>query len=171
MQGVPVLIALGSNVGDSVGTLRAAVLRLGEEIQIERVSAFVRSAPMYVTDQPAFVNGVLSGETELGPLALLLLLKRIEQEFGRQVRVRNGPRELDLDIIAYGALHLESSLLQVPHPRLAERRFVLQPLAEIAPDAHLPGLPSVLSMLAATEDQALSVQPIRDAALSISGSG
>jgi len=167
MLGAPVLIALGSNVGDSVGTLGAVVLRLGEEIQIERVSAFVRSAPMYMADQPEFVNAVLSGETELGPLALLSLLKRIEQEFGRQARARNGPRELDLDIIAYGSLMLRSGSLEIPHPRLAERRFVLQPLAEIAPGVRLPGLPPVLSMLAATEDQGLSVQPIRNAALSI----
>ena len=167
MRAVPIFIALGSNLGDSVAILRAAVGRVGEEIRVNKVSTFVRSAPMYVTDQSPFVNGVLSGETTLGPMALLAFLKQVEAVFGRQVRVRNGPRELDLDIVAYGALQLRSSQLQVPHPRLAERRFVLQPLAEIAPEVRLPGLPSVLSMLAATEDQALSVQPISDAALSI----
>jgi len=75
--------------------------------------------------------------------------------------------DIDLDLVAYGALTLRSGGLQVPHPRLAERRFVLQPLAEISPDAALPGLPPVLAMLAATEAQVASVQPISDAALSI----
>ncbi|MHB8637668.1 MAG: 2-amino-4-hydroxy-6-hydroxymethyldihydropteridine diphosphokinase [Fimbriimonadaceae bacterium] len=167
MPGVPVLIALGSNIGDSVGTVRAAAARLKGELAVARVSKLVRSKPMYVADQPAFVNAVVSGETELGPFALLALLKRIEREFGRQARVRNGPRELDMDILAYGALTLRSDVLELPHPRLPERRFVLQPLAEVAPDASLPGLPPVLLMLAATEDQAANVQPISDAALSI----
>jgi 2-amino-4-hydroxy-6-hydroxymethyldihydropteridine diphosphokinase len=167
MSSVPILIALGSNVGDSVGVLTGAIGRLRQEIDVEKVSTFVQSAPMYFTDQPPFVNAVLAGKTELGPLALLSCLKRVELEFGRQERVRNGPRELDLDILGYGELTLRSDFLQIPHPRLAERRFVLQPLAEIAPEARLPGLPPILTMLAATEAQAQSVQPISDAALSI----
>jgi 2-amino-4-hydroxy-6-hydroxymethyldihydropteridine diphosphokinase len=147
--------------------LRVAVERLAPAIRVHRVSTLVRSAPMYVCDQPAFVNAVLSGDTKLGPFELLSLLKRVEQELGRRERVRNGPRELDMDFLGYGVLSLKSASLVIPHPRIAERRFVLAPLAEIAPEAVLPGLPSVLSMLAATEDQAANVQPISDAALSI----
>jgi 7,8-dihydro-6-hydroxymethylpterin-pyrophosphokinase len=100
-------------------------------------------------------------------MALLGSLKQIEKEMGRQLRERNGPREIDLDILSYGVLRLQSDQLVIPHPRLRERRFVLQPLSEIAPNAILPGLPAVLEMLMATEDQASNVQPISDAALSI----
>src|SRR5579872_1293606 len=163
----PVLIGLGSNLGNSVATLRAAIEQMRAFVHVEAVSTFVRSEPMYVTDQPPFVNAVLAGHTELGPLALLRELKRIERDLGRQERTRNGPRELDLDILGYGALALRSHVLQIPHPRLAERSFVLQPLAEVAPEAKLPGVPPVPELLAATEDQAANVHPISDAALSI----
>lgn len=171
MSPVPVIIAFGSNVGDSVAILQRGVDRLSESIQLRCVSALVRSAPMYITDQPAFVNGVVSAETDLGPLALLALLKSTEVGLGRRHRERNGPREIDLDIIAYGSLALRSPYLEIPHPRLAERRFVLLPLAEIAADVVLPGLPPVVSLLSATEHQARSVQPISDAALSIPSPG
>lgn len=171
MSAVPVYIAFGSNVGDSPATLQAALGQLSHSVLVTGVSTLVRSDAMYITDQPPFVNGALAGTTELGPLALLSVLKSIERSLGRQERVKNGPRELDLDIIGYGSLSLTSPLLQIPHPRLSERRFVLQPLAELAPGLVLPGLPPVHSMLAATEDQSASVQPINDAALSIPSSG
>jgi 2-amino-4-hydroxy-6-hydroxymethyldihydropteridine diphosphokinase len=162
-----VLIALGSNVGDSVATLRRAVERLGQVVDVHRVSSFYRTEPMYVVDQPPFVNGAVLASAGQGPLGLLSELKRIEAELGRQARVQNGPREIDLDLIAYGSLILRSARVAVPHPRLGERRFVLAPVAEIAPDFVIPGLPPLPDLLKSTESQAASVLQGEDAALSI----
>ncbi len=103
MDRVKILIALGSNIGDSVATLNASIETIGERVEIEKVSTFVQSAPMYELNQPPFVNAALKGETDLGPLALLAFLKQIEHQLGRQQRQPNGPRELDIDIIAYGS--------------------------------------------------------------------
>lgn len=167
----PVLVALGSNIGDSIATMHAAIQRLGAFIEIKRVSSFYRTAPMYVVDQPDFINGALSGNTSLGPLALLDRLKVVERSLGRQGGDVNGPREVDLDLIAYGSVSLISPRIKIPHPKLTERRFVLAPLAEIAPEVHIPGLDPIPILLAATEDQAGSVQLIKNAALSVSSPG
>lgn len=166
----PILIAFGSNVGDAVGSIQKALDLLGEFVRLEAVSRPVVSAPMYVVDQPSFVNAAAAGETDLGPLALVRRFKDVEQELGRVVRTRNGPREIDIDLIAYGALSYRfGSEVEVPHPRLGERRFVLQPLAEIAPDFAIPGMGTPQELLQRTIDQENFVQSMEDATFSIPG--
>ncbi len=134
----PVLVAFGSNLGNRAELLRRGVELVSKSVRIFRCSSLYETAPMYVEDQPSYLNGALSGFTELGPLALLAQLKRIEVEVGRRPRVRNGPRELDLDLIAYGVLELRSTVLRLPHSGLRGRRFVLEPLAEIDADSFVP---------------------------------
>lgn len=165
----PVAIGLGSNVGDSLGHLREAVLILRERIAVAAVSGVFRTAPMYVEDQPAFLNAALVGETQLGPRSLLQLLKSIECEIGRRARQRYGPREIDLDLIAYGSLAYAfeggEKPLVLPHPKTIERRFVLMPLSEIAPELKLVGLGTVAELLGQTKSQAGDVERLDDAQL------
>jgi 2-amino-4-hydroxy-6-hydroxymethyldihydropteridine diphosphokinase len=123
---------------------------------------------MYVTNQPDFLNAVVLGESHLGPLPLLQQLKGLEQELGRHVRKRYGPREIDLDLIAYGSvLYRLEGRLEVPHPRVAERRFVLAPLAELDPERYLPGIGRVASLLKSTIGEPADVVRLTDAVLSI----
>jgi len=144
---VNAVIAFGSNLGDRESRIYEAAQKLG----ITKMSSLIETDPMYVLDQPPFINAVGILETDLGPLALLGLLKETEIAVGRLPRERYGPREIDLDLIAYGALQLKSSYggsvkLHVPHPRLAERRFVIDPLVELAPDFILPGIGPVRNL-------------------------
>lgn len=135
-------------MGDRRAHIEAAVARLREVISDLRVSTLIETDPMYVTDQPVYLNGAAIGFTDLGPLALLARLKAIEVEVGRTPSVRYGPREIDLDLLAYGRVAFRSpGRLEVPHPRTPERRFVLEPLAELDPPLHLPGLGPVASLL------------------------
>jgi 2-amino-4-hydroxy-6-hydroxymethyldihydropteridine diphosphokinase len=169
---VKVWIALGSNVGDRLVHLQQAVTLLVKRVRIEKVSPLYESAPMYVTDQPAFLNGALKAETELSPRELLNLLKDIEAEVGRQTRKRYGPREVDLDLIAYGSLqyrygYLQKQVLELPHPKTEERRFVLQPLVDLDPSLELPGLGNVSALLEQTCDQAPDLVLREDAVLSL----
>jgi len=165
----PVAIALGSNMGDSLGLMREAVQMLRAFVDVERVSHPYRTAPMYVEDQPPFLNGALIGNTDLGPRSLLLKLKEIENEIGRQTRARYGPREIDLDLIAYGSLRYSfagsEKPLTLPHPKTAERRFVIEPLFEIAPELRLPGLGKIADLIRETKDQAEDVVRLSDAQL------
>jgi 2-amino-4-hydroxy-6-hydroxymethyldihydropteridine diphosphokinase len=167
-----VVIALGSNVGDCLGNLREATTLLSASIQVTAVSPVYETAPMYVEDQPPFLNAALTGRTPLSPMALLRELKRLESEIGRKRRVVNGPREIDLDLIAYGRLaytYYEGKQLRlvVPHPRVGDRRFVLQPLADIAPDYLLPGIGTVHTLLDQTEQQRKSVKKLKHALLPV----
>ncbi|HRI43909.1 MAG TPA: 2-amino-4-hydroxy-6-hydroxymethyldihydropteridine diphosphokinase [Fimbriimonadaceae bacterium] len=174
---VRVAIAFGSNMGDRVRHLAEAMAELGPLFGASRprISPVYETAPMYVVDQPAFLNGVMLAETSLSPRALLAALKGIENRVGRLARDRNGPREIDLDLVAYGSavysFYADDSAahpsLRVPHPRLAERRFVLQPLHDLNPGFVLPGLPPLKVLLAQTEDQRASVLLYEDAALSL----
>ncbi len=161
-------IALGSNL-DAVQHVRQAISLLNEHFHLLAASSLYSTTPMYLEDQPDFVNAAALIETGLGPIALLRRLKQIEGEMGRRQRERNGPREIDLDIIAYGSLKLDSDgyEIQIPHPRVAERRFVLEPLAEIAPDLSLPRIGIVESLLAAHEVQSQSLRRLSDADLPI----
>ena len=134
-----VYLALGSNLGERAANLRAAVARLSDQVVVERVSSLYETEPAYVLDQPRFLNAALRGRTALAPLELLALLKRIERELGRVGGVRFGPRAIDLDILVYDDVALATDALTIPHPRMAERPFVLVPLAEIAPDLRPPG--------------------------------
>jgi 2-amino-4-hydroxy-6-hydroxymethyldihydropteridine diphosphokinase len=131
---VQVAIALGSNVGDRRAHLEHACRRLAAILTAMRVSTFIETEPEGVRPQPRFLNGAVTGATALGAHALLDTLLAIEAERGRARPHRGAPRTLDLDLILYGDRIVEEANLQVPHPRFRERRFVLAPLAEIAPD-------------------------------------
>ena len=137
-----VFIGFGSNVGDSERTCLEAVRALDRRagIRVLAVSSLYRTEPVGMTEQNWFINGVARCGTDLAPLDLLGAVLEIEKEFGRVRRERWGPRTLDLDILLYGERLLDEPLLRVPHPLLHERRFVLVPLAEIAPDLVHPRL-------------------------------
>lgn len=125
-------LALGSNLGDRRDQLRAAIVGLGARgAPVVRASSLYESAPMYVLDQPAFLNAVVEAETDLSPEELLSAAKAIERELGRQPRVRNGPRELDIDVLLYGDERRDTPELALPHPRMHERPFVVVPLGEL----------------------------------------
>ena len=133
---VDVVLALGSNVGDKAGALRGALAALGDEpgIALGAVSRFYRTPPWGKTDQDWFVNACALARTDLTPEALLDRVKAIETALGRTPTERWGPRVIDIDLIAYGDVTLETERLRLPHPELFNRAFVLVPLAEIAPE-------------------------------------
>ncbi len=147
------VIALGSNLGDRTGNLRAA-LRLMEErgVAVGRTSSIWETAPV-PEDQPAYLNAVARIETSLEPSELLATLKEIEHELGRRPGRRWGPRPIDLDILFYGEGRVATQELEVPHPRIAERAFVLAPLAEVVSNA-LPVLGKTAVELLEGVDQA-----------------
>lgn len=132
-----VIIGLGSNVGDRLRYLRSAATELESVLSQVRRSSVFESAPMYDQDQDVFLNAVCVGITNVGPLRLLAVLKGIEVKLGRVERRRNGPREIDLDLLDYGGIVLRSQRLCLPHRGLAERRFVIEPLLELIPDFEL----------------------------------
>jgi 2-amino-4-hydroxy-6-hydroxymethyldihydropteridine diphosphokinase len=134
-------IALGSNLRDPAAQVRAGfeALAMLPDTRLAAVSSLYLTAPVGHLDQPDFVNAVALVETALGPRALLDELLAIERQFGRVRDVPNGPRTLDLDILLYGEVVHDDEVLTLPHPRMHERAFVLVPLAEIAPDAMIPG--------------------------------
>ena len=135
-----VYIALGSNLGDRTENLSQARERLASpELRLVLASSIYETAPRDVEDQPWFLNQVIECETDLFPRQLLARLQKIERDMGRKRRIAKGPREIDLDILFYGDAVVKSPELEIPHPRLAERRFVLEPLAEIAPEKKHPG--------------------------------
>ena len=148
MKSATVYIALGSNLGDRRANLIEAISQLRQHVHVEQTSSIYETEPAYKTDQPRFYNMVLRGTTTLAPHELLRFLKRIERRLGRAYTVRYGPRPIDLDILLYDDLQLEDPELTIPHPRIAERAFVLQPLAEIAPDLVIPGFQEPVSVLA-----------------------
>ena len=142
---------LGANLGDREGTIRRAVELLGATagIEVVAVSTLRESDPVGYADQPRFLNGAAALVTELGPQALLDRLLEVERELGR-VRgegPRFGPRTIDLDLLLYGDEVVEEPGLVVPHPRLAERRFVLEPLHELDPGLTLPDGQRVAELL------------------------
>jgi 2-amino-4-hydroxy-6-hydroxymethyldihydropteridine diphosphokinase len=138
---VLVYVGLGSNLGDREATLRAAVAALESTpgIEVVAVSSFRETAPVGLLDQPDFLNGVLALETDLGARELLDALLAVERRLGR-VRgpERYGPRTIDLDLLLYGAEEIDEPGLTVPHPRLPERAFVLEPLHELDPALQIP---------------------------------
>ncbi len=151
-------LSLGSNLGDRVAHIEDALARLAEAgVAIRRRSSLYETQPVGTSAQRWFVNCVVEVETERMPLALLHLLKRIERELGRNPSAGSQPaaRSIDIDILAVGQLVASSPELTLPHPRMAERRFVLQPLRELAPDWRHPVTRlSVAEMLAALRDLA-----------------
>jgi 2-amino-4-hydroxy-6-hydroxymethyldihydropteridine diphosphokinase len=131
----PVAIALGSNLGDRAAHLAFAIAELSRYLDDLRISRLIETAPIGVPgDQPSFLNAAAVGTTALRPAALLGELLAIERRRGRERPYPNAPRTLDLDLILYGQEIVTGEGLEVPHPRFRERRFVLEPLAEIAPE-------------------------------------
>ena len=129
-----VYIALGTNLGDRLANLRGAIEAMPPEVRVLAESHVYETPPWGYEDQPAFLNMVLKAETSLEPETLLKYLKQIEVELGREQNFRWGPRLIDLDILFYDDLVIDSPPLVIPHPRLHERAFVLVPLADVAPD-------------------------------------
>jgi 2-amino-4-hydroxy-6-hydroxymethyldihydropteridine diphosphokinase len=147
-------IGLGSNLGDREATIRAALERLAAspEIAIEAVSSLRETDPVGYVDQPRFLNGAAALRTELAPRALLERLQEAERELGRdRSGPRFGPRTIDLDLLLYGSEQIHENGLEIPHPRLAERRFVLEPLAELDGALEVPGRGTVQALLASLD--------------------
>jgi len=133
-----VYLSLGSNLGDREANLRTAIEKLGEFGNIAAVSSFYETEPVEVTAQPWFVNCAVKLDTEKMPRQLISAILALEQSMGRQRKQQKGPRTIDIDILLFGSSVIDIPSLTVPHPHLHERRFVLEPLAEIAPDVRHP---------------------------------
>ena len=148
-------LSLGSNLGDRAKNLCEAIAAMRNAgITVTRISSTYETEPVDYLDQPWFLNIAVEAETELVPAALLETLRGIETRMGSKKRIAKGPRRIDMDILLYADEVINTPELQVPHPRMHLRRFVLEPLAEIAPNAHHPnsGL-SVSEMLDQTSDK------------------
>jgi 2-amino-4-hydroxy-6-hydroxymethyldihydropteridine diphosphokinase len=161
---ITVYIALGTNVGEREANLLQALRLLPESgVHIRRVSSIYETEPVDYLDQEWFLNAVLEGETELDALDLLSALRVIEARMGSKKAFAKGPRKIDLDILLYGNETIDTPELQVPHPRMLERKFVLIPLAEIAPNLRHPSWKSgVAHLLAASADHS-AVKKFHDA--------
>jgi 2-amino-4-hydroxy-6-hydroxymethyldihydropteridine diphosphokinase len=142
-------LGLGTNLGDRPANLRAAIAALGAIGTIAACSQVWETAPLYVTDQPSFLNMAVALETGLSPLDLLLRLKAMEDGLGRIASVRYGPRLIDIDILLHGDVVMESDILTLPHARLHERHFALSPLDEIADTVIHPVLRATIGELLA----------------------
>ena len=138
-------VGVGANLGDREATIRAAISALPGVVA---VSALRETEPVGVVDQPPFLNGAVALETELASGELLDALLAIERELGRERRERWGPRTIDLDLLLYGDETIDEPGLTVPHPRLHERRFALEPLLELDPRLEIPGRGKVGDLLA-----------------------
>src|SRR5258708_22413777 len=134
-----IYLSLGANLGDREANLRAAIAALGDAgVRVRRASSLYETEPVDFLEQPWFLNCAVEGETELKPLELLRALREIEAKMGSKKLVAKGPRLIDMDILLYGEEKIDTPELQMPHPRMHLRRFVLVPLAEIAPELRHP---------------------------------
>jgi 2-amino-4-hydroxy-6-hydroxymethyldihydropteridine diphosphokinase len=147
-----IFLALGSNMGDRQANLETAIQSLGPKIRVLKRSSIYETPPWGFIDQPAFLNMVIEAETSLSPEKLLKFIKTLEIDLGRKASFRNGPRLIDLDILFFDQLILNMPGLNIPHPRLHERGFVLAPLVEIAPDFNHPILKIKMRELLANAD-------------------
>jgi 2-amino-4-hydroxy-6-hydroxymethyldihydropteridine diphosphokinase len=153
-----VYLALGTNLGDRLANLHAALHALAPEVRVRAESRVYETPPWGFTDQPAFLNMAVKAETSLDPASLLKRLKQIEVEVGREPSFRYGPRRIDLDILFYDDLALKTETLTIPHPRLHERAFVLVPLVDLAPGLIHPVLgKSVADLLSALDQSGIEL--------------
>jgi 2-amino-4-hydroxy-6-hydroxymethyldihydropteridine diphosphokinase len=145
-------VAVGSNLGDREQTIRAALAELAaaDGVEVVAVSTLIETDPVGFLDQPRFLNGAVAIDTSLSPRALLELLLTVERRFGREREgvPANGPRTLDLDLLLVESAEIDEPGLRIPHPRLHERRFVLEPLAELDSSLEVPGKGDVQALLA-----------------------
>jgi 2-amino-4-hydroxy-6-hydroxymethyldihydropteridine diphosphokinase len=150
-----VYLSLGSNIGDRERNLRAAIASLADaNVRVTRVSSFYETEPVDLREQPWFLNCVVEGATKITALELLQVLREIERRMGSQKLVPKGPRLIDMDILLYGEETIDAPELQVPHPRMVLRKFVLVPLTEIAPNVKHPSWNGTAAkLLAETPDQ------------------
>jgi 2-amino-4-hydroxy-6-hydroxymethyldihydropteridine diphosphokinase len=154
-------LSLGSNLGDREANLREALRRLeSPRLHVKRISPLYETEPIGLTGQPWFLNLVAEAETSLFPMMLLDHTQRVEREMGRKKGALNGPRKIDVDILLYAHLVIETARLQVPHPRMHERRFVLEPMLELAPDLPHPVLrKTMLDLFTGVKGQAARRHP------------
>jgi 2-amino-4-hydroxy-6-hydroxymethyldihydropteridine diphosphokinase len=150
-----VYLSLGSNVGDREANLRAAIAALGDaRVRVTQVSSFYETEPVDFLEQAWFLNCAVEGETDVPAMELMRALRGIELRMGSKKLVAKGPRLIDMDILLYGSEMIDTKELRVPHPRMHLRRFVLVPLADIAPEAVHPNLKkTVKQLLAVTPDR------------------
>ena len=142
-----VYLSLGSNIGDRESHLRDAISRLEKKGRIKSIASFYETEPVEFTDQARFLNCALALETEEAPEQLMESVLHIEQEMGRKRQQDKGPRTIDIDILLFSDTIIDSPKLTIPHPAMHERRFVLQPLAEIAPEVRHPVLKKTIREL------------------------
>lgn len=157
-----VYLSLGSNVGDRAGNLRTAIDRLRAFGEVVAVSSFYETEPVEFTAQPWFLNCAVKLNTEKTPQQLLSAILEIERQMGRQRGQQKGPRIIDLDILLFGTSIIDDPGLTIPHPAMHERRFVLEPLAEIAPDAVHPLLKRTIRELRDALPPGQTVKPATD---------
>jgi 2-amino-4-hydroxy-6-hydroxymethyldihydropteridine diphosphokinase len=164
---ITVYIALGTNIGEREANLLQALRLLPESgVHIRRVSSIYETEPVDYPDQEWFLNMVLEAQTELDALDLLSALRVIEARMGSKKAFAKGPRKIDLDILLYGSETIDTPELQVPHPRMLERKFVLIPLAEIAPGLRHPSWKSGVAHILAGSSDRSAVKKFHDAPIS-----
>ena len=165
LQVVNAYVGLGANLGNPVETIRRALHQLGglPDTELAKVSSLYRSAPLGHAAQPQFVNAVAKLRTGLSARALLESLLTLESHAGRKRSFPNAPRTLDLDLLLYGGERIDEPGLCVPHPRMHQRRFVLEPLLEIEPECVIPGLGPARDALPEVLDQmVMKLEPAQD---------
>jgi 2-amino-4-hydroxy-6-hydroxymethyldihydropteridine diphosphokinase len=156
-----VYLSLGSNIGAREDNLHAAIAALpGAGVEVRRVSSFYETEPVDYLEQAWFLNCVVKADTELSALVLLRALRGIESKMGSKKLIAKGPRLIDIDILLYGQETIDTPELQVPHSRMTQRRFVLVPLAEIAPELRHPAWTGTVEQLLAETPDKSKVQRI-----------